>query len=711
MWVRALFISLILVLFLIGCGGDDGVAPDPPPQETPIVSGTIGPEGGELRSDEVILTIPAGALTEDTQLKIFEESDTAPFGQEGLPVYAIEGLPEDLGAAVGLRFQHGVTGQEGVSLFLGELREARSVGRELFWELSASRDSSGWCLAQLTRGPIDFGDKADVKMRAAIIEGLVSTTPSAHFQVHYLESNFDATRAAWSLNMLEEAYDHLYDLGFHFGDQDTIWPVDAYMVSPESHIAVFVCGHHGKGFFRLPPHSGEPNNLFKSIYMHEVFHLAQKWYDTRPSKEWIQLNNERLWFDEATASWSENYFYPYFGRPGSLSLDNYWAPLAGVAGHPTLRPPQYGYGMSSFIEAMVDVQGVEAVNDLYVQFVLHDQDSVEALQTVLDPPLTDWCLPFQQGLVQGTIFNLDGIDLIGGFFEIALIPRDVGEFSDFNLRVRDFGSAGKIIELAHANGESEADALRIQVTGGVKMSVWRTNLVNPPNQISTGVGSLTIGGLDVIHEADEYLLVLATKDWSNDPGWTSHLDVRVEVEMLPSETDVFQMQVADIRVGSAESYWNFEGDDCPDPGGPGTIFFTWEHKVGQWQGTTFTANWDDAWTNGDVDYQEDGSLSITMDSQGLNVIDWSCQNTRVRTQGSSVTTVTEADWTGGDIPLNDDPSAWMFRYTLGGAEIGGWVNVSWRTTYSDMECIATLVLGSWFDYSLMQVAFQESTNR
>lgn len=70
-----------------------------------------------------------------------------------------------------------------------------------------------------------------------------------------------------------------------------------------------------------------------------------------------------------------------------------------------------------------------------------------------------------------------------------------------------------------------------------------------------------------------------------------------------------------------------------------------------------------------------------------------------------MTTVTEADWTGGDIPLNDDPGSWMFRYTLGGAEIGGWVNVWRRTTYSDLDCIATLVLGSWFEYSLMQVTF------
>jgi len=643
LFLSILVLSLLSVV-LVGCGSDDSTSPDPVPDPTLVTEGVIGSGGGDLQTDEVVLTIPAGALTEDTELKIFDESDTAPFGQEGLPVYAIEGLPEDLGMPVGLRFQHGVTEKAGVSLFLGELRDARSVGRELFWELAASRDSSGWCLTQLARGPIDFGDKADAKMRAAIAEGLVSTTPSAHFQVHYLESNFDATRAAWSQNMLEEAYDHLYDLGFHFGEQDTIWPVSAYMVAPESSIAAFVCGPHGKGHFRIPPHNAEQSNLIKSIYMHETFHLAQMWYDTRPSEEWIRLNNERTWFDEATASWSELHFYPGYFWPVSMDTENYAAPLAGVAGHPTLSAVQYGYGMASFIKAMVTEQGVSAVNDIFVEFVLHNQDSVEALQVVLDPPLADWCLSFQQSLVGNEIYDLEalGFDPLGGFFHMNLMPRDVGDLYDFDLRVRDYGSDGEVIELAHAGGEDEADALRIRVTGDVVLSAFRTNSIDPPSLITFGVDSLTIGGLSTIHNAGEYILVLATKDWADDPGWGGHLDVDVEVEMLPTGSlDSF------IRGGInavTQITWAGGGEESM-----GLVLEPYTTTDGQWTGNEFMLEWDTI--AGQV--TDTGFITFTIDPQSLDITSFESQYLYYQ---SDVDVERYYEISGGALPLlsNED---------------------------------------------------------
>lgn len=81
-------VAMALLLLLAACGRqqpDPDGGPQPSPVGTPLaapVDATIGPEGGVLTSADgrLSLTVPAGALAEDTTLSIQELSNTAPHG-------------------------------------------------------------------------------------------------------------------------------------------------------------------------------------------------------------------------------------------------------------------------------------------------------------------------------------------------------------------------------------------------------------------------------------------------------------------------------------------------------------------------------------------------------------------------------------------------------------------------------------------------------
>ena len=552
-------LTFMWLMVLAGCGGDDGVSPDPDPETPPVVQGTIGAGGGELATDDVVLTVPAGALFTDTDLAIYDETDSAPFGQEGAPVYAISGLPRDLGGTVRLRFRHGVDDPDSPGLFLGEQRDTRSAGRALTWATTACTDSSGWCLTELRRGPYFADEKHGKNLQAAWAQGMAATDPSAHFQVVYLESDFDADRAAWSLAMLEEAYDNLVGLGFNFGAQDTIWPVPAFMVVPDSSIACFVNGSHGLGYFQFPPHTDEPNNTIRSIYQHEVFHLAQMWYDTRDSQEWISLNTARLWLDEATASWSELHFYPALPWPLSWTSDNAFAPLGGLHGYTGLPDAQYGYGMCTFIKTLVEQQSAGDLHDLYEAFVLHDQNPVAALQAVLEQPDVTWCLDYHRDLLLGRVYDTLDTDMFWDYGVEDDIYRDIGNTKELLLSVNDFGSAVCEIELVHAmDDDAEADRLRLRASDGLSISVFVVSDITMPDLIAVGVDSVTIDDLDGIQATggnnSGRPLIMLTKDWSTAPGWDGSLEAFLEVEMLPPGNIEAYTRIDSLSV-TAEVTW------------------------------------------------------------------------------------------------------------------------------------------------------------
>ncbi|MBU1702233.1 MAG: hypothetical protein KJ970_18180 [Candidatus Eisenbacteria bacterium] len=588
---HSLFILCLVALILpVGCGTRDRLAPESGPSAV-LVEDTIGIAGGVLAADEVRLSVPAGALLTDTHLAIYEFTDPHPFADLNRPAYSVVGLPQELHAPVTLRFMHGADGKDAITFYRGENRDGRSGGRQLAWEPIACSDSSGWCIAQLTRGPFDFGDKRTEQQVYLSGEEMKRLEPSAHFELGYCESDISREGAQTVLEMMELSFDHLRDLGFAFGGNDAIWPLPAYMIQPEKSLCAYFYGVDGKGYFMFTPDITPDSDFMRAIVCHEVFHCGQQWYDPRPSQDWISGNAERLWLDEAASSWIElDVISGGYTSPFSIGGENIAMPLAGLCGHPSLTDDMYGYGMASFIEYVVRQQGRSVVQGIYQGF-LTEGSIVGALRQVLVPPIAEWCLEFHHKIALSEIYSIaDWHVLYHSYdFNIEDIYRTLGKKYGYVRQIADFGSA--VVSLSvFEESTNEADALRLRAPEHMHLTAYVASEWEEAQVIASGRDSLTLVDLDRVtchHMQDDFrrLVVLMTKDWADGWNWDNRSDVTLEVEMLrPAE---YEHLTRCIVNGLIQAYVIGEGLERQ-----GFWVASYEAADGTWTDNEYTLAWD-----------------------------------------------------------------------------------------------------------------------
>lgn len=554
-----------------GCGSDDPASPQPEPIR-PLVSAAIDEAGGELVHEEVTLTIPAGALGESAELAVYSESAGHPFGETGIPVYRITGLPTEFGTPVTLRIRHDLapTDDDSLCFFLGEEREAYSGGGGLSWRAAAGRDSAGWFVAELDRGALDLGEKADDgTVRAAVAKDLKwLDSDENHFELCYNPAEVDRQEAAQALVSFDNVYHLFIDWGFDFGDDDAIWPLNIYIRKPVKSIACYVAAPHGKGYFEFHPDLLQPGVNLLPVIAHEVFHSVQTFYDPRDPRTWGKLNQERMWLDEAAAGWLEAASHEDDRMsPLGMDDDNCAALLAGLAGHPTLPGDAYGYGMAAFIRFLVEDpasgQGEERILELFEHFK-SGGDVTDAIDAVVDPAVSAWCVAMQRKWVDGLIYE-QYPDLVFWYaWPIAgWLDSAVGARAFETLAVPDLGAGicklflegdaptnltSLMVKAGSADAAQQREALPITVYGRAPDSM--------PTLLAVGLDSLNVPDWPLVRQTYKDILVMVSRPYSTAPGHTGQRDIRVEAEVQIdlSAIDITRFTDVTIEVSTDNQY-------------------------------------------------------------------------------------------------------------------------------------------------------------
>jgi hypothetical protein len=693
--MRPTFTLLVLlpVLFLAGCGSDDPGTP--PVDDTPDAEATIGADGGEFGDDTVTLTVPAGALGESTDLAIYVEDTGHPFDVTYQPIYRLTGLPTAMGAPVTLRFRKGIppvfVGIESVAVidttswhstvFIGEERESHDGGRHPSWETIAARDSAGWVIVDLPRGPLDLGEKDEPDL--SVTSSLTTTSlynPTGHFKIFFDDSEVTTERAGEILDYFDNFWQVLYDADFRFGDQDTIWPLNVYMREPARDTkAEYIIGPWGKGHFNFDPSVADVGSLIPNIVLHELFHCAQDYYDTRHPSTWTTVNPARHWLDEATAAFMESLASgnPPAYVPIGLNLDNYLSPLSGIWGHDTFSLGKYGYGMSSFIRRLATLQGLGRVHDLYEAFSYHGT-AYDAVMEVVDPPLATLCAQYQRDLVTGDTTPITGLDLIwwdwsqedSWYWETGSLEYDA-TVSDFGSDVREIGIHDDIppenvgVSVSVTTGERVPDPWELAVYG-------RSDGVEPV-LLATGTNGLVVPDWRSVHQTYEQLMVQVIKPWGNEPDYhnpsTVHVSLAVTQDMTRYETGNLSLKYHPV--------WNTGEEDWQ------TLNIL--SSAGGWNGTTFSAAWDSL-NNGTRYF---GQFTATIDPDDLSLTSWSASNTMMTDAQNQQFYQTAGS---GSVPLAYTGTSYL-RYNIDDAAVCD--ATTSITQYTISEGVTTRELLSW----------------
>ena len=97
--------TLFFLMVMYQCKKDDDT--DIGPQLTNLATDVIGPEGGIIEINDISITIPEGALTNDININIYEavNDDGISIENQITEALRIEGIPEDIAHPVEIQFK------------------------------------------------------------------------------------------------------------------------------------------------------------------------------------------------------------------------------------------------------------------------------------------------------------------------------------------------------------------------------------------------------------------------------------------------------------------------------------------------------------------------------------------------------------------------------------------------------------------------------
>ncbi len=649
-------VLVVVMMLAAGCGGDGSPTGGGP---EPLAEGSFGDEGGELDGGDVVLNIPPGAFDLERDIAVYPGDDEAPFGG-GEPVYRVSGLPEQLGEPVTVRLRNQGARADGEEtlVFFGEERDGIHGGRSLCWSHIASRDSAGWSIAQLPRGAYSMGEREDldIQLIASSHAGFIQLPGDSHFRVYYnfleLEPEFP-----WALaEDFEHAFDAINQLGFNFGDQDSIWPLHVNIDTPRhSEWAEYYTGPWGRGTFVFSPTLEEPREDLMHFVVHELFHNAQDYFGTRHPSEWTTVDRDRLWLDEATAAALEASIGTDWVPVGGNS-DNQLAPLAGIGGHPTLDDRQYGYGMSSFASYLFAEQGDERLLALYEAFYQSGK-ATTALMDVMDPPLEEWCTDFQKEAAMLQVHEFLFGHLAWDLWPDAVSNFDptIGSLETTTLQVPDFGSGIWKASIDAGLPEENSD---LQVTllsssdpesRPLDFVLYGRNDTESPVLLAQDRDGLLHDDWRTVQQTYEEIIIQVVRPFGTGPDYDNLTDVEIEVSVIeeggtPEIPDFnrgrFQMQIESLLT---------DGTVIPSD------VLSQQYASGTLSGNTFSATWDSTGTFG---VELSGHLTVNLARSPLRVVGWSYDWTW--TYPDDPDTYKNYEIVGGALPLAGEYATYTY---------------------------------------------------
>lgn len=665
----------MIIFFIIACSGESSsTGPSGDNQIEPLITETIGTEGGTVETDGFLLTVPQGAFDGSHEISVY--SDTTAISSDPNSVtnqYQIKGLPDIYSKGLRLALAYNGTLEDDSYIAYGFQTEDVVTGdTTLFSSLLSVQDSSGYLVCMLepkteqtTAGKNSINTIYNIHENwdpYAFIytKGLTKyrELESSNFLLAYPGYLHD--RMGELINMLESHRIKIVDdLGFDLNEIGWKFPIHVMVGCPpgEDEWAVTLTGNRNEGLkLNINESMLDLVSDFPEIAKEAGEHmLGRVLYDYGAIR-----TPDYAWLLVATIGWAEEIFtvLDNYEKPSNFNSDVWMAPFNGMkAGTADLIKPSilHGKGMSSVIKYLMDDERFGA-SGLVGTFedIREGESSVYALMNNVQALAADWWPDFFAKYISGNIYNVPASvftdpDNIAGTWQIddetkithTFTSDDVDLYPDlsaklFRIDVSYTGLDDDINLSLQAMGELNSDGLAVLVFSINNSSL---TLLNAPGSYSSGYEIQNLKD-KVDSGMNQFLICVVNSQLY--PPYLNFYDIDLTCTLTEQPQSPGYIECG-MQIDAATHYFNWTPDNSYDSYADESTISTWASYQGSMTGNTFSASM--ASSVGTVTITGDMTLTFSSDFKTITHLEWNeSHSSSTFTQSSSL--VAE------DIPFN-----------------------------------------------------------
>lgn len=404
-----LFLFLSTIVFIItSCklsesgDGDDNNSGD---GTTLIGTQVIGPAGGEINLDSIVVKVPANTFNEDNEISIYIADGNDGFNEyANSALYQIAGLPSTINKPIELSIKYHGSIEGDTLVAIGEMKYSVSLDSSLFsYHAENAIDSVGYLVYDLPAysglGKLTQSEENNPSNINIVILGNSKKIESSrkHFLItcpmeyvqngikmgEYFEAAFSMCNSWFDLTEREWA-DYpakvlVKSLGKDYG---------AYFENIEKGFTDDdIIGRIEHGSFQINPSILNDDLKLKTTCGHEFLHLVQNLYEFNSEQ-----TPEQPWLQEATSTWIEERYANSTDYVSEVQIGGReFYPFDGWQ-YSGRKYGVHGYGLAVIIKGIVELYGDNSIVAIFNaikagELPSNPTDPVDAVLSVITHPV------------------------------------------------------------------------------------------------------------------------------------------------------------------------------------------------------------------------------------------------------------------------------------------------------------------------------------
>lgn len=415
-----------IVLIFSGCNLIDDFIDDFK-KEDPTATKVIGPAGGEINFEGIIIQIPENAFSGDNEVSIIVLENSSEFdGHSASSLFQVSGMPNSTSKPIRIKIKYNGTLEGEPLIALGEMKYSVSLDSTLHsYHTEKAVDSSGYLIFDLpaySKPEQDGQFKSNFLGNAmnfiALNAYTLGLSSGGHFALSYPLS-YDKQGILMG-EYFENAYDTCAKMGFSYkvGSAEYGWPARVMALSIAPGTGGFYTSWGAKtmsdkdlqgwvkdGDFTINTNILSNDNQLRVVCGHEFLHLVQNMYEFSSGT----IEPEQAWLMEATAVWVEEKYSntPYYYSSAFNNREDY--PFDGIQ-YVGRGYAENGYGLTVLIKDIAEVYGENAVVKIHEKIkggILPGSavDPLDAIFSVLNEPVDEFCYRLFSSYILGHYYN------------------------------------------------------------------------------------------------------------------------------------------------------------------------------------------------------------------------------------------------------------------------------------------------------------------